>query len=45
MDDSLIHSYHSNEGFSFGGKYLMYENYPNINKQAHNAYKSRLMTL
>ena len=33
MDDSLIHSYHSNEGFSFGGKHLMYENYPNIHKK------------
>ena len=33
MDDSLLHSYHSNEGFSFGGKHLMYENYPNIHKK------------
>ena len=33
MNDLLINSYHSNEGFSFGGKHLMYENYPNINKK------------
>ena len=33
MNDSLLQSYHSNEGFSFGGKHLMYKNYPKINKK------------
>ena len=33
MNDSIFDSYHSNKGFSFGGKHLLYENYPNINEK------------
>ena len=32
MNKSILDSYHSNKGFSFGGKHLLYENYPNINE-------------
>ena len=33
MNDSLLESYHSNRGFSFGGKHLVYENYPQVNEK------------
>ena len=36
MNKSILDSYHSNEGFSFGGKHLLYEKYPNINKKEIN---------
>ena len=33
MNESLLQSYHSNKGFSFGGKHLVYENYPKVNEK------------
>ena len=33
MNESLLQSYHSNKGFSFGGKHLVYENFPKVNEK------------
>jgi len=33
MNNEVNKKYHSNEGFSFGGKHLVYEKYPNISKK------------
>ena len=33
MINDLIEKYHANKGYSFGGKNLFYETYPNIDKK------------